>query len=69
MNFFFCIFRKNETKKDSVTWDEQKAEHEHRERIRQRQEACRKKPIVWDDAAERKCQEKYRKKKVFSSNH
>ena len=58
-------FRKNERKKDGApTWDEQKAEVDHRERIRQRQrqEGSRKKPIIWDDADERKCQERYRKK-------
>ena len=58
-------FRKNERKKEGApTWDEQKAEVDHRERIRQRQrqEGTRKKPIIWDDADERKCQERYRKK-------
>ena len=60
-------FRKKQ-KLEEATWDEQKAEVDHRERIRQRQEANRKKPVIWDDSKERKCQERYRKK-YSSSDH
>ena len=36
---------------------------EYREKMRERDAANRsRKPIVWDDADERKCQERYRKK-------
>lgn len=55
-------------KNETVKWEEQKAESDHRERIRQRQDANRKKPVVWDDADERKCQERYRKKYSSSCN-
>ena len=54
--------RKKQGRDQPASWDEQKAEADHREKIRQRQEANRKKPVVWDDADERKCQERYRKK-------
>lgn len=55
-------YRKKQGRDHPASWEEQKAEADHRERIRHRQEANRKKAVVWDDADERKCQERYRKK-------
>jgi len=45
-----------------ANWDEYQAEEESRERIKRIQEANKNKAIVWDDADERKCQERMRKK-------
>jgi len=54
--------KKQSRDQPAANWDEQKAEADHRERIRKCTEKSRKKTIVWDDADERKCQERYRKK-------
>ena len=45
-----------------ANWSEYKAEEDHRERIRRSQEAKKKQKVVWDDADERKCQQRYRQK-------
>ena len=71
MNWRFNIelcgffYRKRQKRDEAeVSWDEQKAESDHRKRIRKEEEKRRKKKsaVVWDDAEERKCQERYRKK-------
>ena len=46
----------------STDWFEQKAEEEHRERIRLMSQSLKDNPIVWDDMDEKKCQERYRQK-------
>lgn len=48
--------------KEEADWQEYQAEQEHRDRIRRLQDAKKNQKVVWDDAEERKCQERYRKK-------
>lgn len=60
---FFRFRREQQQQQEEASWEELKAEEAYRERMRERDAANRsKKPIVWDDADERKCQQKYRKK-------
>lgn len=51
---------------EEANWDEYRAEEEHRERMRKQDEARRKASagtsVKWDDAEERRCQQRYRKK-------
>jgi hypothetical protein len=47
---------------EEANWEEYRLEEEYREEMKRKDSARSKAPVVWDDADERKCQERYRKK-------
>ena len=59
----FLPFSSRNQQEIEANFDEYREEQEYRDRLKKQGEQVKKNPVVWDDAEERKCQQRYRKKK------